>query len=440
MYNNNLLTKINNDDIIKDSRGNIIRVGNKEYGYNNRGLIESYTKGEERYKYYYNYLGQRNKKERYKKEENEWKLKESKEYYLDEGIIIEESSGEEKLKYYYDKDGVSGIRYKGKNYELIRDILNNVREVVLNGKVIGEYLYDGWGNVEVRLTQGITKEEQYVIENNPYRYRGYYYDKESGLYYCSSRYYSPELCIFTSIDSIEYLDCESINGLDLYCYCLNNPINIVYSGASIGGSSSEVMINSVALNSINNGSHLDGSNSFGRSVFLGNLISGVSAVHGVIDSVSSYLAGSVDGLISYIDIPKLNGFQGKLNKYSNWLMGIGIGLDIASSTYNNYMNPNLTTGQKWASFGSDVGYIAAKSGLSYLAGSLVTKGSVALGSAVACSLVGASIGGLTIGFGGAILIGGGVVVLGIVAGTILIAVVSDALDNWWEKKKEEWFN
>ena len=55
----------------------------------------------------------------------------------------------------------------------------------------------------------------------------YYYDKESELYYCSSRYYSPELCIFTSIDSIEYLDCESINGLDLYCYCLNNPIMYV---------------------------------------------------------------------------------------------------------------------------------------------------------------------------------------------------------------------
>ena len=48
--------------------------------------------------------------------------------------------------------------------------------------------------------------------------------------------------------------------------------------------------------------------------------------------------------------------------------------------------------------------------------------------------------GMLIGFGGAILIGGGVVVLGIVAGTILIAFLSDALDNWWEKKKEEWFN
>ena len=83
------------------------------------------------------------------------------------------------------------------------------------------------GKCRSKISQGITKEDQYVIENNPYRYRGYYYDKESGLYYCSSRYYSPELCIFTSIDSIEYLDCESINGLDLYCYCLNNPIMYV---------------------------------------------------------------------------------------------------------------------------------------------------------------------------------------------------------------------
>ena len=36
--------------------------------------------------------------------------------------------------------------------------------------------------------------------------------------------------------------------------------------------------------------------------------------------------------------------------------------------------------------------------------------------------------------------GGIIVVVGIVAGTVLIAVISDSLDNWWEKKKEEWFN
>lgn len=48
---------------------------------------------------------------------------------------------------------------------------------------------------------------------------------ETQLYWLSSRYYSPELCRFISPDDIEYLDPESLNGLNLYCYCANNPIN-----------------------------------------------------------------------------------------------------------------------------------------------------------------------------------------------------------------------
>ena len=73
-------------------------------------------------------------------------------------------------------------------------------------------------------------------------------------------------------------------------------------------------------------------------------------------------------------------------------------------------------------------------------GALATKGSVILGTAAARYALGATIGGVTIGFTGAIAIGAVVVVVGIVAGTILIAVASDALDNLWEQKKEEWFS
>ena len=51
------------------------------------------------------------------------------------------------------------------------------------------------------------------------------YDVETQLFYCNSRYYSPELCRFISPDSIEYLDTQSINGLNLYAYCMNNPVN-----------------------------------------------------------------------------------------------------------------------------------------------------------------------------------------------------------------------
>ena len=63
-----------------------------------------------------------------------------------------------------------------------------------------------------------------IGQYNPFRFKGYYYDQETQLFYCNSRYYSPELCRFISPDSIEYLDPQSINGLNLYCYCMNNPI------------------------------------------------------------------------------------------------------------------------------------------------------------------------------------------------------------------------
>ncbi len=59
---------------------------------------------------------------------------------------------------------------------------------------------------------------------NPLRYRGYYWDKEFGLYYLQTRYYDPSLGRFISPDSVDYLDPESIMGLNLYAYCADNPV------------------------------------------------------------------------------------------------------------------------------------------------------------------------------------------------------------------------
>jgi len=56
---------------------------------------------------------------------------------------------------------------------------------------------------------------------------------ETQLYWVSSRYYFPELCRWISPDSIEYLDPQSINGLNLYCYCYNNPIMYVDSSGNL---------------------------------------------------------------------------------------------------------------------------------------------------------------------------------------------------------------
>lgn len=67
------------------------------------------------------------------------------------------------------------------------------------------YNYDAYGNVTISGTLIDT-----IGKINPFMYRGYYYDHETGLYYCNSRYYSPELCRWISLDSIEYLDPESL--------------------------------------------------------------------------------------------------------------------------------------------------------------------------------------------------------------------------------------
>ena len=85
--------------------------------------------------------------------------------------------------------------------------------------IIVEYDYSSYGKVEVKKdTVGISKKDHI-------RYKGYIYYEETKLYWVSSRYYSLELCRWISPDSIEYLDPESINGLNLYCYCMNDPIN-----------------------------------------------------------------------------------------------------------------------------------------------------------------------------------------------------------------------
>ena len=70
-------------------------------------------------------------------------------------------------------------------------------------------------------------EEKYatLTEKNPFRYRGYYYDEETDLYYLQTRYYDPETGRFISQDDVSYLDPDSINGLNLYAYCGNNPVN-----------------------------------------------------------------------------------------------------------------------------------------------------------------------------------------------------------------------
>ena len=136
-----------------------------------------------------------------------------------------EGSGTEKKVYLYDETGIIGMVYTSETgttatYYFQRNLLGDVIGIYnTSGTKVGGYAYDAWGNCTITLnTNGIAT-------RNPIRYRGYYYDEDTKLYYLNARYYCPEWRRFISPDDTSYLDPDSVNGLNLYCYCNNDPVN-----------------------------------------------------------------------------------------------------------------------------------------------------------------------------------------------------------------------
>ena len=137
--------------------------------------------------------------------------------------------------YLYDESGIIGVMYSYNGstpqpYYYHRNLQGDVIAIYdANGEKQAEYAYDAWGNCEIVYGQN-----DELAEANPIRYRGYYYDIETKLYYLNARYYSPEWRRFISPDAAEYIDPETPNGLNLYAYCNNDPVNLVDpSGHSI---------------------------------------------------------------------------------------------------------------------------------------------------------------------------------------------------------------
>ncbi len=118
------------------------------------------------------------------------------------------------------------LKYNNATYFYRKDAQGNIAAILdSNGNIVVEYKYDSWGNHAVLDANGADIASATHIGNlNPFRYRGYYYDTETGLYFLKTRYYDPEIGRFITIDDISYIDPETINGLNLYAYCGNNPV------------------------------------------------------------------------------------------------------------------------------------------------------------------------------------------------------------------------
>ena len=203
----------------------------------------------------------------------------------------------EKL-FLYDESGVIGMIYTNNGtsttYYFQRNIQGDVIGVYdTNGNEVAKYGYDAWGKCTILSTTNST-----IAYANPFRYRGYYLDSETGWYFLNARYYSPEWRRFISPDDTAFLDSETPNGLNLYCYCNNDPVN--YADPSgheplsnigkwiIGGLA---FAGAVALTALTGGALLPLFIGMASSIVLGGLIEGtMSGVNG-----GSFWQGFWDG-------------------------------------------------------------------------------------------------------------------------------------------------
>ncbi len=127
-----------------------------------------------------------------------------------------------------------------------------------NGNIVARYSYDSWGNL-LKITDGSgnnkTNDTAFIGYKNPLRYRGYYYDSETKLYYLQSRYYNPEWGRFLNADGFGVVTTSPMTLTDqnLFAYCDNNPImrmdasgalwDIIFDAISIIVSAAEVVSN-----------------------------------------------------------------------------------------------------------------------------------------------------------------------------------------------------
>lgn len=153
------------------------------------------------------------------------------EYILDGTNIIKEiRSGENNatLQYFYDSNNeIVGFTYNNVKYLYLKNLQKDIIGIVdSNNNIVVKYYYNAYGRIINKVDiSGIN-----LSEINPFRYRSYYQDDETGWYYLNSRYYDVETLRFITMDDIDYLGASgSVLSYNLYSYCENNPVNNIDS-------------------------------------------------------------------------------------------------------------------------------------------------------------------------------------------------------------------
>lgn len=150
------------------------------------------------------------------------------EYFYVGDTLVSQKTGNETINFAYTAGGSPyGFTYNGTSYFYLTNIQGDIIGIYdANGNVVVEYTYDSWGKL-ISITGSLADT---IGVKNPLRYRGYYYDTETSLYYLQARYYDPDTGRFISADALLVAGNDYIQGMNRYAYCYNNPV--MYSDPS----------------------------------------------------------------------------------------------------------------------------------------------------------------------------------------------------------------
>lgn len=289
------LTKIGNESITYDFIGNPLTYRGATCSWERLNLLSSFTKEGEAATFVYD-----KDKLLSKKTVGD----EETEYVWFDGKLIREKTGEEYVDYYYGVDGIQGFKHSRLGtYYYRKNLFGDITEIVDgNGEVKGKYSYTGYGECS------IITDDNSIASINPFRYRGYYLEKSTGLYYLKSRYYDAYVGRFITFDGLENLDPEHIDGLNLYAYCKNNPIMFTDENGEMPkwlSTSLKIVAGVAVIAACVVGAVLSGGSAVLVGAAIGATVSGISAgistaISGgdIHDFANSFLMSTVTGAIS----------------------------------------------------------------------------------------------------------------------------------------------
>ena len=206
-----LLTKYNNESITYDNIGNPTSIGNKTLTWINGRELSTYQDNTNNITYKYNLDGIRTSKI-----VNGIETK----YYLEGSSIIFEDRNGNMIYYIYNGDELLGFIYNSNTYYYHKNIFGDIIGILdSNYNEVVTYTYNSWG----LLTNKTDTTTINLSTINPFRYRSYYYDEETNLYYLNSRYYNPEWGRFVNGDKV--ITGQNIDSANIFVYCGNNSIN-----------------------------------------------------------------------------------------------------------------------------------------------------------------------------------------------------------------------